>query len=138
MKAHAAHVRKPRRAISLDSATRIPRPLPTRDAGCGAPASRILHAPTTVHYCTVIASIVTDADAAESLHPAGCTYLGTAVLYIYNKSIANKGAGCGEPEPASRTLDFMYIYDSAIRGAISDCTVHTLSPAPLMTRLSQG
>ena len=39
------------------------------------------------------------------------------------------------PHPARLTS---CIYDSAIRGAISDCTVHTLSSAPLMTRLSQG
>ena len=49
-------LRKPRRAISLDSATRIPRPLPTRDAGCGAPASRIPHPAsfTLQQLCTVV------------------------------------------------------------------------------------
>ena len=112
-----------------------------RDAECPHPASRILDAPTTVHHCTVIAGIVTNADAAETrracISPAVPDSLGTAVLY--NKSIANKGAGCGmrrqSPQPAHLTL---CIYDSAIRGAISDCTVHTLSSAPLMTRLSQG
>ena len=123
-----------------------------RSARIPHPASRILHAPTTVHYCTVIASIVTDADAAESLHP---TWVLLCCIY-YNKSIANKGAGCGmrdagcgmrdaesqSPHPARLTSCIcIYIYDttdSAIRGAISDCTVHTLSSAPLMTRLSQG
>ena len=56
-----------------------------RDAERPHPTSRILHAPTTVHYCTVIASIVTDADAAESLHPAGCTWVLLTVCCIINQ-----------------------------------------------------